>query len=136
MAESVSLTGTLIAGPGTVTESSFPGGVTNIPIALTPPAKSFNVDSGGTRSVSSPSAYVALTGVGVADTVTQGKFLYLRTSTPMLVRLTTVNPPGADVVSVVPVQGLLVLEFDPAKYLKLLEVQGSGVVEWFVCGEQ
>ena len=48
----------------------------------------------------------------------------------------TINGDSGDVVSVLYVSGLCVLEFPAQNYLKLLEVQGGGVVEYFASGNQ
>lgn len=128
------LTTTLLVQPS-VADGSFPVGASSVPITLTPSPKPLVVDTGVMkRNLASPAAYVTLSGVGATDTVTQGSFLYLRTNAPMLLRLTTFNPAGASVVSVFPVLGLFVTEFDPSRYLTLVEIQGTGVVEYLAGG--
>jgi hypothetical protein len=85
------------------------------------------------RTISSPSAFIDLGEPGNA--VTKATFLYLKSDAPLDVRLTTDDGSGGDVVAVVPVEGLCLLEFSSSKHLKLLEVQGSGRLEYFVSGD-
>ena len=133
----VSFQGEIEARPQIVSDTTFPGGRTDISLILTPTAKQAGVMTGvALRTISSPLAYVALTGVGASDTVTQANFLYLRTNAPMLVRLTFEDGANPDIVAIVPVFGVFVYEVDVSRYLKLVEVLGSGQVEWFASGPQ
>ena len=135
------ISGTLTIGPtGTVDPtSSFPIAVDSTPLSLYPSQKPFAVDTGIQHpNVNSTGAYVPLLGVGALTdgaAVSQGTFLYMRTKTPMLVKLTVNNGGVPLVIADIPVNGLLILEFDATKYLTALAVQGSGVVEWFVGGQ-
>jgi len=129
----VSVKGTLLAGPPKASCNGFPSGLVNATFELTPPNKAADVSVYQTPNLNSGSGYSTLPGVG--DTVTRGTFLYIRTTNKMLVRLTQAGDSG-DVVSVVYVQGLFIQEFPSANYLKLLEAQGVGVVEYFVSGNQ
>jgi hypothetical protein len=132
----VSFKGVLLAGPPKSSTNAFPSGLTNATFDLNPPNKAASVATGmQTPNVVSPSAYATLSGVGPAATVTQGTFLYLRTTGKMLIRITTAGDSG-DVVSVLYVNGILALEFPTANYLKLLEAQGTGIVEYFASGNQ
>lgn len=132
----VSLQGTLIAGPVSASDTTFPGGSFNVPFATTPSPKPVQVQSGDLRQVQSPLAYVTLSGIGATDTVTRGELLYLRTNVPMNIRITTKQTPGPDLVQVSKVNGLLIQEFPSAQYLVLLEAEGSGQIEYFVSGPQ
>lgn len=128
------LQGTLRAGPSSSSCSgSFPSGLVNVTFESSPARKSTPVSCYHVRAVNSPASYAALAGIGTNETVTQALILYLKTSGPMLVRITTEETPD-DVVSVIPVDGLMILEFQAARYLKLVEVQGSGTVEYFAGG--
>jgi len=135
------LTGNLYVQPSDAS-GSFPAGATTIPLALSPSPKSLAVDTGVVkRTVTSSSSPATLSGVGAADTVTQGSFLYLRSNAPMLVTLTQNNPAGGTTVAVLAVGsstggGLLVMEFDPTRYLVGLSAQGSGTIEYLVGGPQ
>jgi hypothetical protein len=105
-------------------------------LALRDGSKAFNAATGIlSYQVNAPSVYQTLEGVGVGRTVTRGNFLYFKCNTQLSLRLTTDDGVGGSVVSVVPVYGLVVLEIDDAKYLKLLEVLGSGLVEYLVSGQ-
>lgn len=133
----LTLTGSLQEQPNTLNDGAFPSGVSSLPFTLNTGAspKCANASTGIQHTtVSSPNSYVTLAGVGPTSTVVQGDTLYLRTTSPMLVRL-TFKTSGADLVSVVPVQGLLMIESSADQYVKLIEVQGSGVVEWFASGK-
>ena len=85
-------------------------------------------------TVNNPS-FAALPGVGAGGVVTQGTFLFIRTLGTMQVRTTTYNA-GGNVTAVEVINGIKAVEFDPGAYLVLLEVQGSGQVEYFASGPQ
>lgn len=125
----------LSSGPATVSDGTFPPGVTQVQLQLNPSTRQVNVDTGAmVANVNSPSAYVTLPGIGGAvGPVTQGLFLYLRTVAPVAVRLTMFGASG-NTTSVLLTNGLLVLEFDPLHYLTLLEIQGTGTVEYYAAG--
>jgi len=138
MAHVLKLDGTLESGPSTVSDDSFPSSSAEVPLTLLNAAKAAACCTGFMRStITSPSAYIALDGIGsdAGDTVKKGHTLFFRCKdSAVLLRLTTFGSP--DVVSVVPVKGTVIIEFDDARYLKLLEVQGSGQVEWLVAGNE
>jgi hypothetical protein len=133
------LSGTLYVQPSDAS-GAFPAGASSVPLSLSPSLKPLLVDSGmQKRNVASPLAFVALSGVGATDTVTQGTFLYLKTNAPMQVRMTFNNPAGGVTSAVTNVGssvggGQIIQEFDPTRWLTLLEVEGSGTVEWLVGG--
>ncbi len=130
----VTLKGTLLAGPPKASCSKFPGALVSSEFELRPPNKVAAVTTYHVRNLNSAGSYSGLDGVGSGETVTQATFLWLRIETEMLVRLTFDDGSGGSVVSVLQVGGLLVLEIPPSKFLKLLEAQGVGVVEWFASG--
>lgn len=130
----VKLTGSLLAGPAKASCSTFPSGIVNATIELRPPNKIATVFVSHVRNVASPSAFVILDGVGSGETVSQGTLFYFRTQNEIRLRLTFDDGSGGDVVSEVPVDGLYIGEIPASKYLKLVEAQGSGVVEYFVSG--
>ena len=84
------------------------------------------------RTVSSPSAFVALEGAGT--TVTRCDFLYLHSNADVTLRLTTDDGSGGSVVVELPHVGLLIKEFPASKFLKLVEVKGSAQVSYLVTG--
>ena len=130
----VTINGTLIAGPPQSSDSAFPAGVTNIVFGTTPTQKQAPVQTGAqVRQVNSPLAYVALDGVGVGETLTEGNTFYMRIQSPMKLRLTFKETP-TDVVSVLYPQGLAVVEIDPQHPLILAEVMGIGTIEYFISG--
>ncbi len=131
----LSFTGQLIAGPGSSTDGTFPAGSTSIPFATNPDPKPASVSTGDMVVTVNNPTFAALPGVGASGTVTQGTFMFLRTLGTMMVRTTTYNISG-NIQAVEVINGLKAVEFDPGAYLVLLEVQGSGQVEFFVSGPQ
>lgn len=129
----VDFSGVLAAGPSA--SGAFPGAALNVPLSFGGGPKQFGAATGIlTRNVSSPSSFATLDGVGATATVTQGTLLYFKTQSAMVLRLTTDDGVGGTATASVPVQGLFVLEFPTTRPLELLEVQGSGLIEYFVCG--
>lgn len=138
MSGQISLDGSFtVTPPGSGIGSSFPGGAVNMPMTLTPTPKQSLVRSGpDVRTINSSDAYVTLTGVGDDDAVTKANTLYLRNNGPMMVKLTFDSSPSADIESEFPLYGTIVLECGDTKYLKKVEVKGSGTIEFFVSGNQ
>ena len=139
----LALTGQITSGPGASSGGQFPSGVKTISFATVPDPLTYQVESGDTVAVQSPSPdYVTIPAVGtisgVLCAVTQGVALFLNTNTaPFKVRLTMADPAGgSDIVSILNVNGPLFLQFPTNGYLKLLEVSGSGTVEFHVWGNQ
>ena len=138
--DSVTLLGNLTAGPQGVCEGGFPSGVLQVgfgfagscPGAGTKPApKKF----WSSLTLNNPNTFTALDGVGAGQSVTQGNSVYIRTTALMIFRLTFADPTGGpDLVSTMPILGLVILEPANAGYLKLLEAKGQGVIEYFVSG--
>jgi hypothetical protein len=134
--------GTVLEGPAQQSDPQFPSGVTTIPFTLnqgTNP-KPVNVSTGAkVRNLNSPAAFVALSGVGASDDVTQASFVYLRVAQGSFqFRVTFHNPLGASIVSIVPSAGICVLEPDAVGgyYVTLIEAMGSGLVEYYAAGTQ
>lgn len=131
----LSLSGALVGGPPTAGDG-FPASLFNTPISTLSSPKSFQVASGViSRLLNSPSSYVTLQGVGSADTVTHGDFLYFKCDGQILLRLTFDDGVGGSTTAVLPLMGLHVAEYQTAKFLKLLEAQGSARVEYFISGQ-
>lgn len=139
---SVTLLGTLSAGPQGSCEGGFPAGLLQLQFGLSgscpgagtkPAIKKFWTNT----DISSAVAFVPLDGVGTGESVTKGNTLYLRTNSPFLIRFTFADPAGgADIVSVLPIQGLHISEYQLPGYLKLLEAKGVGGIEYFVSGNE
>ena len=128
--------GNLVAGPVSATDT-FPAAVFTAPFATAQNPKGFQVATGIlTRRLQSPLAFLALPELGGSAAVTRGTFHYMRSDSPVDVRLTTDDGSGGNVVAVVPLQGLSLREYPDNKYLKLIEVMGTGTLEYFVCGQQ
>lgn len=132
----IDLQGALIGGPPSGGDT-FPASTFSVPLRMRTTPKGFGVATGVlTRLVASPAAFVALSGVGSGDTVTQADVLYFKPSGPVDLRLTTDDGVGGNVVAVVPIDGITMIEFPTSKFLKLLEVQGSATVEYFASGQR
>jgi len=131
------LDGTLIAGPPSGTTDVFPATVQSVPLALVQGSKSFQVATGVlVRNLASPLAFLALPELGANAAVTKATFLYLKCNAPMVVRRTTDDGGGGNVVATEPLQGPFICEYPDATFLKLLEVKGTGPIEYFLCGTQ
>ena len=102
-------------------------------IAAKPYAKATGIIE---NTVATGGVYQALPGVGADPAITKANTLYFFSDSPVLLRLTTDDGAGGSVVAVVPVDGLFVSEFQDSKFLKLVEVNGSGGIEYFVSGNQ
>ncbi len=130
----LNLSGALTAGPqggGDV----FPASQYIVPVAFREGSKQYTPGTGVlTQVLNSPSAFVRLEGVGPAAPVTQGSFLYLKTDSPIDVRITHDDGSGGQTVVIIPVHGLLMYELPTTKPLELLEAQGASKVEYLVVG--
>jgi len=141
-ADSVTLLGNLTAGPQGVCEGGFPSGVLQVAFGLAGSCPGAGTKPAGkkfwtSQEINSPSTYTTLDGIGTGQSVTQVNTFYLRTTVQFLFRLTFADPAGGpDIVSIVPVAGLFILEPSSAGYLKQLEAQGQGKVEYFASGNQ
>lgn len=134
------ITGSLIAGPPEGVSTGFDTMRVNEPLLFTPDGVEgvgFGVGTGILkRNVASPAAFVALQGVGATDTVTRGKVLYLKTNAPMLIRISNDDGAGGTTTATIPIEGgPMLLRFQAAKFLKLLEVQGSGQLAYLIVGD-
>lgn len=133
----VTFKGTLMAGPPKASSTSFPTGIVNASFDLKPASKPAPVLVHNVRNLASPSAYAAMDGIGTGNTVTKATFLYVRTESPMTLRITYDDGAGGSLVrDSIPVDGLHVEELPTDKFIKLLEAQGSGVLEYFASGNQ
>lgn len=137
---SLTLTGTLSLGEGC--GGTFGGGCSGSASDTTislgfgacpkSAAKAFHVPSGAPRSVNSPGSFVTLE--GVPTTVTHGEFLWLQSNAAIVLELTNDDGIGGSTVQTADVQGLVLLEFPPAKFLKLLRVKGVASIAYLVTG--
>lgn len=136
----VKVDGTLTAGPPSVSEGLFPAMVATAPLFLKNglPGKGYQVGTGVlTQRVNAPfPGFAPLTPVGPFGVVSKGDTLYMKCISPMIVRITRQDPLGPDVTYLVPLDGMFFQEFPSNMLLTLLEVQGSGDIEYFVSGQQ
>lgn len=129
----VSISGSLTGGPGS--SGGFPASTFNTPISLATGSKLFQHATGVlTRIISSPAAFVALSAVGAANDVPKADTLYLRADADVDLRITQDDGAGGSTVLTLPVRGLFVMETPTNKMITLLEVQGSGKLEYFASG--
>jgi hypothetical protein len=128
------LQGTIQVGPPKSGGQSFPTGLGNIAFTLKPASKPAPVSSQDVRNFASPSGFSTIHGIGPNETVTQANFLYLRTDAPIDFRITSDDGNGGSVVAVVSVDGLHIIEKPTSKFIKLLEAQGTGTIEYFASG--
>ncbi len=129
------LSGSLDAAPAAASEL-FPASSFSVPLAFLEVSKGYSVASGVLARALASGSFVPLQGVGPADTVTRGTFLYLKSNSAIDLRITTDDGSGGDVVAVLPPAGFFALELSASKYLKLLEAKGSATIEYFVSGTQ
>lgn len=135
----VQMTGALTAGPPSSGAGVFPTSLFQDSLLLgnSTAGKGFQASgSSVSRSIASPSSFVAIADVGTGGDVVEADFLYLRTDGDLDVELTTDDGNGGDVVAVVPVSGLLALEFPADTFLKGLRVKGTARLTYFVSGPQ
>jgi hypothetical protein len=130
------LSGSLTLGPSGGGSGSFPTSQDVISLSLTPSPKQSAVMASGLQvNLNSPSAYVALSGIGTGGIVQQCTTLYIRSDTNVMLRLTFHDPNGgADIVSEVPLCGLKLDEYQQNGYLKLLEAKGAARLEYAAAG--
>jgi hypothetical protein len=130
--------GNLTAGPPQGVNTGFPGIRATIPLTFLQGSEGigYSVATGILqRTLNSPSAFAELQGVGADDTVTHGSFLYFKSGSDVIVRVTTDDGNGGDVEAEIPINGgPLIIPFQSGKFLKALAAKGSGVLEYFVCG--
>lgn len=128
------LSGSLQAGPPTVTDGSFPATTVNAPISTKENPKTYQAATGVLRRTLNYVAFTDLGTVGAGAEVEQGTFLYFRSDAAVELRLTTDDGGGGNEVAILPVDGLCILEFDSTQFLKLLEMNGSATIEYFISG--
>lgn len=67
--------------------------------------------------------------------MTRGNFLYVKTDSLLVLRLTVGDGAGGTTQVLLPVHGLTLLEFSAGRELQLLEAQGQSKLEYFVSGQ-
>lgn len=81
-----------------------------------------------------PAAYEELSAIGAGADVPLADTLYIRSESDILLRLTYQSGGESPTVVVLPVKGLFILELQSSRLLELVEVQGSGQLEYFASG--
>lgn len=131
----IELDGTLTIGPGCGASECCPGpGDASTSLGLCLKQDAAATSGIVTRTISSPSAFVTLPALGTGGDVTRAEFLLLMLDSAFTVRLTTDDGSGGDVVETGPAYKLLFRVFPSEKFLKLLEVKGSGRISYAVAG--
>lgn len=128
----MSLDGAVVTTQPQCGDGDFPAGLDNIPLSLYPASKPWNVKTGDMQANLAANSYAALGGVGAGGPVTQADLLILRTNAGFTVRLTLADASQP----VLFVEGTLLLEPQAGKEVTLVEVIGTGVVEYFASGAQ
>jgi hypothetical protein len=139
------LDATLTETPWRATDGAgFPSASTSIPFGLNtaPQGKPICVSTGRIlKNIQSPSAFVALDGIGTGDAVTMATTFYVRVRCPgWQAKITFANPvsPFTPIVSVIPFAGFLSFEPDVLSGYPItgVELQGSGLAEFYASGQQ
>jgi hypothetical protein len=129
------LDGSLQAGPPAVTEGTFPASTFSVPIALTPNPKGYLVsDATLSRRINSV-PWIALSGLGATDSVTEASTIYLRSDSPLDVRITQ-SIDDVLVVSTSRLHGTLLREFPSSDPATLVEVKGNATIDFYVQGNR
>lgn len=129
--------GSLVAGPPASITAALPSTVATASLSTKTDPKGYGRATGILERQETYSAFTDLGEPG--HVVTQAHFLYFRSDGPVQLRLTFDDGVGGDVVSVVPVDGLFLGEYDEAKFLKQLELHTAGLpvqFEYFLSGQQ
>jgi hypothetical protein len=130
MSGQLTLAGSELVATPQCAAGSVPSGITNIPLALNPCNKPFNVSTGDQQyTANSPSSYVTLSGIGVGG-VTAASFFWMNCPTGIQVKLTLADASTL----VVFVSGNFMLEATAGKEVTLAQVQGSATIEYFASG--
>lgn len=126
MSGQIQVSGSIIAGPVAVSDSTFPNGVDTLDLKTTPTAKQYTNREHKERTFSA-AVDVALDFSGISAT-----FVYIRTSAAMTFKFTAGAVENGS--QAVGVYGLYVREFDPSNPCTAITVSGSGTVEYFIAG--
>jgi hypothetical protein len=135
----VAINGTLIGGPVQV-GAGFPQAIFTTPLQTSVSPKPFSAASGVMQrriAVAAP-GFVDLQAAGPFVAVQRADLLYLRCDAQLILRLSNqdpLNPLGPPLVVLLPVSGLVIIEFPASSPLVLLEAQGSATVEYAASGQ-
>jgi hypothetical protein len=125
-----------VAGPAGA--QGFPSAALDVLFALNPDPKSYQTTTGAaTFTANSPSpTFTALGGISATlGPVKAAHTLFLRTQTPMNFRITQNDPSLTPTVKIIPgVNGLFVFEPGAGFEVTLVEVEGTGVIEYAAFG--
>jgi hypothetical protein len=135
MSGQTDLSGTIMSGPPTVVDSTFPSMQMSVQLKLTPSPKGWQQCTGVlSRTLASPSAYVTLGGIGPTDDVTHADLLYFRCQGTIRLRITSVDGLST-LISEEDVSGLKVIEKPSAACITLVEAKGNGTIEYMAAGQ-
>lgn len=132
------LSGSLDAGPPSVSSSAFPASSFSVPLALLDGQRGYDAATNVlSRAVNTPEPdWVRLSGVGTGEAVYKGQFLYFKSDSPLWLRFTYLNA-LVEIVTVLPkVHGMFVQEFGEGFELRKLEAQGVSRVEYLIAGTE
>lgn len=129
IAVSGSLTGNPVQGSG------FPSATFSASLGLLNGNKLFTNATGVLQRVlASAAAFVPLAAIGAGGDVPSADFFYLRSTSSITLRITQGDGSGGTTVQTTQVQGLFLLEAPTNKLITLVEVQGTGPIEYFASG--
>lgn len=134
----IRLSGSLIAGPPTVSDGVFPTAISTVALSTKESPKLFT-NGGQILSRTLQTVVDTFTDLGEpGHVVTAATFLYLRTDTLVLARITVDNGAGGSVVlTSIPIDGLFICEYPTARFMKKLEIDTRGAqatLEYLVAG--
>lgn len=125
MSGQIQASGSIVAGPVAVSDSTFPNGVDTIDIKTTPTAKQY------TNREHKERTYTVAVDVALDFTGISATFVYIRTSAAMSIKVTAGAGTGVEAQNV---YGIYMREFDPANPCTAITITGSGTVEYFIAG--
>ena len=129
----ISVSGSLTGNPNQ--GGTFPSATFAATLGLLNGDKLFNAATGVLqRTVNSAAAFVPLSAIGASADVESADFLYIRSDSSFSVRITQGDGAGGTTIQTVQVQGLFILEAPTNKLITLVEVQGTGTIEYLASG--
>ncbi len=133
----VSLSGTLLAGPGgVVSQNSFPSATAQMFLALRSEPAPYTAATGVLQlPLDSELAFVQLGGIDeTIGPVKKATLISLRSPSEIALRITTDDGLGGEVLIETPHIGLFLKEWPDSHPVLKLEAKGVGLIEYFASG--
>lgn len=137
----IDISGTVQAGPGSVSEGSYPSMTASMLLKATPNPKPWQVCTGtiarSVNAVIGGGSWVALDGIGSSKTVQECDTFIFHSSADVLLRITQKDPgaPGVPTVQTRRITGLHIIECGSATAITLIEIQGAASIEYVASGQ-